>query len=107
MDPLFSWRKTRASDLAACLQLHPAKNGAEIVGKARAAKAWKEILQASHATRSAVVEMHDKNRAEIVGFGLGSFVKKRFAEEEVQKPRPGLNSRIIQSIVDEIITFID
>jgi DNA-binding CsgD family transcriptional regulator len=100
MDTLFSWRKTKASDLAKCLQLHPAKNGAEIVGHARAVRAWQQLLEISHATRSAVVEMHDKNRVEIVGFGFGSFVKKSFAEVEVRNPRPGLNSRIIQSIVD-------
>ena len=100
MDALFSWRKTQASDLAKCLQLHPAKNGAEIVGQARAARAWQQLLEMSHATRSAVVEMRAKDRVEIVGFGFASFVKKSFAEDEVRNPRPGLNSRIIQSIVD-------
>src|SRR6201984_3006176 len=100
MDALFSWRKTQAGDLAKCLQLHPAKNGAEIVGRARAVMAWRQLFEVSHATRSAVVEMHDKNQVEIVGFGFGSFVKKSFAETEVRNPRPGLNSRIIRSIVD-------
>ena len=52
----------------------------------------------SHASRSAVVEMYEKNRVEIVGFGFGSFVKTSFAEDEVRNPRPGLNSRIIESI---------
>jgi hypothetical protein len=99
MDATFSWRKTRASDLAECLQLHPAKNGAETVGQARAARAWQQLLEMSHATRSAVVEIHDKTRVEIVGFGLGSFVKKSFVEDEKRNPRPGLNSRIVESIV--------
>src|SRR5579862_2268129 len=99
MDAFFSWRKTQASDLAKCLQLHPAKNGAEIVGHARAIKAWKQLLEMSHATRSAVVEMRDKDRVEVVGFGFGSFVKKSFAEDETRNPRPGLNSRIIESVV--------
>jgi hypothetical protein len=101
MDATFSWRKTRASDLAECLQLHPAKNGAETVGQARAAKAWQQLLEMSHATRSAVVETHRKDRVEIIGFGFASFVKKSFAEDEVRNPRPGLNSRIIESIVKE------
>jgi DNA-binding CsgD family transcriptional regulator len=99
MDPLFSWRKTQASDLAQCLQLHPAKNGSEIVGQARAVRAWKQLLEMSHATRSAVVEMHGPNGVELVGFGLASFVKKSFAEDEVRNPRPGLNARIIESVV--------
>lgn len=100
MDALFSWRKTQTCDLAQCLQLHPAKNGAEIVGSVRAEKAWQQLFEMSHATRSAVVEMHRKDRVEIVGFGFASFVKKSFAEEEVRNPTPGLNSRIIESIVN-------
>ena len=101
MDLTFSWRKTRAADLAECLKLHPAKLGAEIVGPARATRAWQKLLEMSHATRSAVVEMRDNNRVEIVGFGLGSFVTKEFADHEVRHPQPGLNSRIIKSLVDE------
>lgn len=100
MDVLFSWRKTQAKDLAKCLQLHPAKNGAEIVGPARALSAWQQAFEMYHSTRSAVVEMREKNRVEIVGFGFASFVKRSFAEEEVRNPRPGLNSRIIESITD-------
>ena len=53
----------------------------------------------SHATRSALVEAQGKDRVEIVGFGFASFVKKSFAEDEVRNPRPGLNCRIIESIV--------
>jgi hypothetical protein len=100
MDAVFSWRRAHAGDLAQCLQLHPAKNGAELVGDARAAAAWRQLFEMSHATRSAVVEMQVKDRVEIVGFGLASFVKKSFAEDEVQNPRPGLNSRIIESIAN-------
>jgi len=98
MTALFDWRKTRTKDLAACLELHPAKNGSELVGYSRASKAWQQLLEMSHATRSAVVEMHAAGRAEIVGFGLATFVTKSFAESEVQNPRPGLNARIIESI---------
>jgi hypothetical protein len=100
MDALLCWRKTQPADVAKCLRLHPAKNGAEIVGHARVVMAWQQLFQMSHATRSAVVEMLWNDRAEIVGFGLASFVKKSFAEEEVQNPRPGLNSRIIDSLVN-------
>jgi len=99
MDPVFSWRKTRACDLPACLALHPAKNGAETVGSPLALNAWRQLFEMTHATRTAVVEMHSKDAATIVGFGLAAFVKKGFAEAEVRNPRPGLNSRIIESIV--------
>lgn len=98
MDAFLSWRKTRTSDLARCLELHPAKNGAEIVGPARVLDAWRQLLRMSHATRSAVIEMRVKGRVEIVGFGLASFVKKDFVEDEVRHPRPGLNARIIEGV---------
>jgi hypothetical protein len=99
MDAFFSWRKTRASDLPECLKLHPAKNGAENVGDSRAIKAWQQLLEMTHASRSALVELNWNGKVEIVGFGFGSFVKKSFAEAEVLNPKPGLNSRIIESLV--------
>ena len=98
MEASFSWRKPRPNDLPECLKLHPAKNGAEIVGQPRALKAWLQLLKMAHATRSAVVEMRANGRTEIVGFGFGAFVKKSFAEAEIHDPRPGLNARIIESV---------
>lgn len=98
MDATFSWRRTHASDLAECLRLHPAKNGAEFTVASRVLPAWRKLLEMTHATRSAVVEARGRGRSEIVGFGLATFVKKNFAEEEIRNPRPGLNARIIESV---------
>ena len=97
---LFDWRKTCTKDLAECLQLHPAKIGSELVGLSRAMRAWQQLLEMPHATRSALVEMHVAGRVEIVGFGIATFVKKSFAESEVQNPQPDLNARIIASIAE-------
>src|ERR1700722_7706484 len=99
MDACFSSRKTRASDLSECLKLHPAKNGAETVGNGRVLQAWKQIFEMRHASRGALVEVHWKGKIEIVGFGFAVFVKKSFVETEVLNPTPGLNSRIIESVV--------
>jgi hypothetical protein len=96
---LFSWRKTQANDLPRCLQLHTAKNAVQAVGQSAAEQAWRQLLETTHATRSALVESPHNGHTEIVGFGLATFVKKRFAEEEVRNPRPGLNVRIIESIL--------
>lgn len=98
MAAYFSWRKTAAGDLSECLQLHPAKNGAETVGTSAALAAWRRLFNLTHASRSALVEMHCRGKCEIVGFGFATFVKKSFAEAEVRDPRPGLNSRIIESL---------
>jgi hypothetical protein len=95
---LFSWRKTQANDLPRCLQLHTAKNAVQALGQSAAEQAWRQLLEMTHATRSAVVESQHNGHTDIVGFGLGTFVKKHFAQEEVRNPRPGLNVRIIESI---------
>jgi hypothetical protein len=100
LDTFLLWRKTQHSDLPECLKLHPAKNGAERVGLHRALEAWSRLLGMTHATRSAVIELHRKDGIEIVGFGFGVFVKKRFADAELQNPAPGLNCRIIESVFD-------
>lgn len=100
MGAVFSWRKTRASDLPECLSLHPAKNGAEVVGPERALEAWKKLVGMTHATRGAVVELERKSNNEIVGFGFGAFVKRSFADAEMSNPAPGLNCRIIGSVLD-------
>ena len=108
MEAYFTFRKTRAADLPDCLKLHPAKNGAENLDPARALQAWRQLLAMTYATRSAVIEKHangkpegnGNGKPEVVGFGFASFVKKSFAEAEVANPRPGLNGRILQSILD-------
>lgn len=100
MGSYFTWRRTRVDDLPASLALHPAKNGAEVVGYKNALKAWQQILEMRHATRSAVVEMHSDGKTEIAGFGFSTFVKKSFAEAEVENPRPGMTSRILESVLN-------
>ncbi|MDT8066971.1 MAG: hypothetical protein ROO76_02270 [Terriglobia bacterium] len=54
----------------------------------------------THGTRSAVIELQRKDGNEIVGFGFGVFVKKSFADAELRNPAPGLNCRIIESVLD-------
>jgi hypothetical protein len=105
MDADFSWRKTTTNDLSACLKLHPAKNGAESIGNARALKAWQELLGMTHASRSAVIERCSKDSVEIAGFGFATFVKKGFAEKEVRNPKPGLNGRILENIGTVVATY--
>ena len=56
MELTFTWRKPTAKDLEECLNLHPAKAGSEIVGRAAAIQAWKRMLEMKHACRSAVIE---------------------------------------------------
>jgi hypothetical protein len=99
MDSFFTWRKTRAEDLPDCLKLHPAKNGSEGVGARAAIQAWTQVLEMAYATRSVVIEAHWNGVVEIVGFGFATFVKKSFADAEMLRPAPGLNSRVIDSVV--------
>jgi hypothetical protein len=93
-----SWRIPAQRDLETCLQLHPAKMGAERIGVARAIKAWREVLEGEETSKSALVERTSASGGEIVGFGISAFVKQSFADREVAHPEPGLNMRIIESI---------
>jgi len=98
MDDLFTWRRTSTQDLSECLTLRPAKNGAEGVGLSTATEVWLRLFRMTHASRSAVIEMHRDGHVEIVGFGFASFVKKDFADAEALNPKPGLNCRVIESV---------
>src|SRR5271163_1832026 len=98
MDAFFSWRRTSQSDICECLKLHPSKSGAENIGVLAATGAWRQLLGLTDTSRSAVVELHSERTVEIVGFGFAVFVKKSFADAEVLNPKPGLNSRIIESV---------
>jgi hypothetical protein len=100
MDAVFSWRKTRAADLPECLSFRPAKNGSEFVGQERVLEAWRQLLEMTDATRSAVVELKQDGNTEIVGLGLATFVTKEFVNSEMSNPAPGLNARVIASIVN-------
>lgn len=100
MESVFSWRKTRVADLPECLKVQPAQSGAEQIGPSRALEAWQSLLQMDHAIRSIVIERISNGTPEIVAFGMAAFVKRDFADREVESPRPGLNSRIIASVGD-------
>lgn len=102
MDAVFSWRRTCVADLPECLSLRPAKNGSEIVGQAKVLEGWRRLLEMTDATRSAVIERKRDGSPEIVGFGLATFVTKEFADAEMSNPAPGLNARIIASVVDNV-----
>jgi hypothetical protein len=93
------WREPRDDELISCLGVDSARMGAEIVGHDRAKAAWKQ-LAASRSFHSALVETGMPiGGHRIVAFGASVFVSRLFADEEVVNPRPGLNARIIGSIV--------
>jgi hypothetical protein len=86
-------------DLIECLLIRPERLGDEIVGRARAIKAWKNLIR-SRSFFSVVIEsLRPVAGQRIVAFGADAFVSRAFAEAEISNPRPGLNSRIIASVV--------
>ncbi|HEY5380962.1 MAG TPA: hypothetical protein VIJ65_01800 [Acidobacteriaceae bacterium] len=73
--------------------------GDEIVGRERALPVWKEWAR-SRVFNAAVVETDGAlpTRRKIA-FGASVFVTAEFADQELRCPRPGLNSRLIASVV--------
>ncbi|MEO8052553.1 MAG: hypothetical protein ABI833_19260 [Acidobacteriota bacterium] len=93
-------RNLRQEDLIECLEIQPSRMGTELVGRSEALRAWNELIR-SRSFNCIVLEAdlvaHGRR---IVGFGASAFVSPAFASDELANPRPGLNSRIIASIVN-------
>jgi hypothetical protein len=93
-----TWREVREADLMECLKIEPRHLGDEIVGRDRAIAIWRELL-GYRGFNSCVVESPDFP-GRILAFGASVFVTPAFATEEIERPRPGLNSRVMASIAN-------
>jgi len=92
-----TWREVCEADLLRCLEIQPHHWGDEIVGRNQAQVVWRELIR-SRIFNSVVLEAKVGPSVSILGFGASVFVTAAFASEELANPRPGLNSRIIESI---------
>lgn len=93
-----TWREMCEADLAECFNIEPRHLGAEIVGRDPALKIWKDLVR-SRCFNSVVIESATPRHTErIVACGSSLFVTPDFATQELERPRPYLNSRIIASI---------
>lgn len=93
------WRPFHESDLSVCLEMQPACLGDEIVGKDAALRAWESIIRHSSFLATVIESERPIAGHRIVGCGMGVFVGAAFADQEIQDPRPGLNSRVIAGVV--------
>jgi hypothetical protein len=91
------WREVTSEDLVECLEIEPRVWGDEIVGRERALDGWKRMTR-SLACNSAVLESNGSQGRKI-GFGCSVFVTPEFADRELESPRPGINSRILASVI--------
>ena len=68
------------------------------MGRNEALRVWTALLD--HPSFLANVIESDRPIAghKIVACGMGVFVTSAFADQEIDKPRPGLNSRIIAGV---------
>ena len=92
-------RPAQVGDLETALSIDPFSFGGEIVGRSKALAAYAQLVRTGRMF-STVVEMPlaDGGR-QMIGFGGALFVSDAFFQEEIGDPKPGLNSRIIASIV--------
>jgi hypothetical protein len=94
-----NWREIGEADLIGCLDIEPQVWGDGIVGRECALPVWKEWTR-TRSFNSAVIEVATPLSAnQKIAFGSSVFVTPEFATRELQNPRPGLNSRIIASVV--------
>ena len=92
------WRSAGSKDLDECLSIDPAGVGHEIVGRDRALVAWRTLLSGGSLNSAVIESEHPIAGYRIVGFGASVFVSAQFASQEVSRPMPGMNARIIASI---------
>src|SRR5215831_10057669 len=92
------WRPITEADLSECLQIQPACIGDQIVGRTTALRVWRALLDGPAFQANVIESERPLAGHKIVACGMGVFVTSAFADEEISKPRPGLNSRIIAGI---------
>lgn len=91
------WRPMREDDLTQCLQIAGPRGGLDLVGTGKGRDIWARLLL-SPSFNGAVIESDVAiSGCKVVGFGSSVFVSPAFADEELARPRPGLNSRILKS----------
>lgn len=94
------WRRMHAADLEACMAIEPRHLGADLVGADEARSAWSWLLRNS-AFNSALIEADPaSDDGGILGFGASVFTSRDFVDAELANPRPGLNGRVMASIVE-------
>jgi DNA-binding CsgD family transcriptional regulator len=93
-----NWREVREADLIECLNIESQTWGDGIVGRERALPVWQQWTR-SRSFNSAVIETVAHSVNQKIAFGASIFVTTEFATRELEDPQPGLNSRIIASVV--------
>ena len=95
------WRPISEADLSKCLEIQPECLGDQTVGRTTALRIWRALLD-NPAFKASVIESERPIAGhKIVACGMGVFVTRSFADQEIRNPRPGLNSRIIAGIAAE------
>ncbi len=94
-------REVGEADLIECLKIEPQAWGDGVVGRESALAAWKQLTR-TLSFNSAVIETEAASPFPVnrkVGFGSSVFVTAEFATRELENPQPGLNNRLIASMV--------
>lgn len=93
-----NWREVREADLIECLNIEPQMWGDGIVGRECALAVWKQWTR-TRSFNSAVIETVAHSVSQKIAFGSSIFVTTEFATCELENPQPGLNNRIVASVV--------
>jgi hypothetical protein len=94
-----TWRYITEADLATCLEMLPACIGDKLVGRRVALRVWKDLLFSPSFLGMVIESERPVAGHRTVACGLGVFVSSAFGDREITNPQPGLNSRIIASVV--------
>jgi hypothetical protein len=101
------WRPIRPADLTVCLDIQPACIGDRLVGREAALRIWSDLLGMPGFQANVIESEQPIAGQTIVACGMGVFVDRAFVDRELANPEPGLNSRIIASVVSGASVVLD
>ena len=100
-------RDFRDGELLECLETDPSHFGDGLVPRDDAIRAW-QLLMRSPAFNCGVAEVDPPlGGRHIIAFGSAAFVSRRFADNEIANPRPGLTDRVIASVAKKESVVVD
>lgn len=91
-------RRLQSHELPECLNVKSEHLGHEIVGREKAVTLWAELAK-NKAFNAVVIECNPPISGHgIVGFGATVFVTREFAQQEMNRPEPYLNARLLDAV---------
>jgi hypothetical protein len=93
-----TWRAATWRDIEESLSFHETHRGVAQVGPDAALRCWRALVRDPFFASAALVAEPAIQGYRLIGIGASVLVSRAFADAEIARPRPDINSRIIASL---------